>query len=63
VFEGYGNVRRLSFACDLPSGYKVTQEVNTRDVFLTFMSSSSNYAGPGTEGMVGTDVVTTLYAP
>jgi len=63
VFEGYGNSKHLSLAFDLPSGYKSTFEGNVRDAFLTFMSPSSNYAGPGTEGMVGTDIVMTLYAP
>jgi hypothetical protein len=63
VFEGHGNSKHLSLAFDLPSGYKSTLEVNARDAFLTFMSPSSNYAGPGTEGMAGTDIVWTLYAP
>lgn len=63
VLEGHGNFKHLSLAFDFPSGYKLATELDVRDAFLTFMSPSLNYAGPATEGMVGTEHVATLYAP
>jgi sugar-specific transcriptional regulator TrmB len=63
IAEGYGNPSHSSATYDLPSGYKTTVNMTGRDAFLTYISPSWNYSGPGTEGMVSTDLVYEVYAP
>ena len=64
LFEGYGNSthskRTLS---GLPSGYKVTIENDGFDAFVTFISPSSRYTGPGTEGRLYTSGLSSVTRP
>jgi hypothetical protein len=56
MFEKSGNLKHLQLAIDFPSGYKVKQEQDYYDAFLSYVSPLWNYAGSGIEGMFCTDV-------
>jgi hypothetical protein len=63
IAEGYGKPTPFKAFFDMPSGYKAKLKVIGRDAFLTYISPSLNYAGPGTDGKVGTYIVWDVYAP
>jgi sugar-specific transcriptional regulator TrmB len=63
LFEGYSKVKPGLFEYGLPSGVKVSVEFNGIDAFVTFFHPSSKYSGPGTDGALGRDIVTTIYPP
>jgi sugar-specific transcriptional regulator TrmB len=56
LIEGYGKVKTLTYEIVIPSGYKLKNEGNTLDAFVTFLHPSSKYSGPGTDGCIARDV-------
>ncbi len=52
LFEGYGNSTHRRTISNLPSGYRTIIETNGVEAFVTFMSPSARYTGPGTEGRI-----------
>jgi sugar-specific transcriptional regulator TrmB len=56
IIEGYGKVKTLTYEIVIPSGYRLKNEGNTLDAFVTFLHPSSKYSGPGTDGCVARDV-------
>ncbi len=63
LFEGYGKLKSGLFTFTLPSGAKSIFEGNGFDAFVTFFHPASKYAGPGTDGMFGRDMILTGYPP
>jgi hypothetical protein len=63
LLEGYGKLGTSVFDFVLPSGARITNEVNGFDAFVTFFHPASKYSGPGTDGTIGRDVVATIYPP
>jgi hypothetical protein len=61
--EGYGSLKANSFSVDLPSGYKYIHEQNGFEAFVTFLSPESNYSGPGTNGFIARELISTAYPP
>jgi sugar-specific transcriptional regulator TrmB len=56
LIEGYGKVKTLTYEIVIPSGYRLKNEGNTLDAFVTFLHPSSKYSGPGTDGCIARDV-------
>ncbi len=44
----------------MPSGVKFIMEGNGFDAFVTFFHPISKYAGPGTDGIMGREVISTV---
>jgi hypothetical protein len=63
MLEGYGSLRTDSHVLDLASGYKMVDEFNGFDAFVTFLHPSTNYSGPGTDGFLTREVISTIYPP
>ena len=63
LLEGYSNLKTGSFTVAHPSGYKTTHEYNGFEAFVTFLHPASKYSGPGTDGFMGRDDVSTTYPP
>ena len=63
TLEGYGSLKATSFTVDLPSGFKHTHEQNGFEAFVTFLSPESNYSGPGTDGFIARELISTAYPP
>ena len=63
LLEGYGKLKTESFAIKLLSGYKVFHEQNGFDAFVTYINPKSSYSGPGTDGWIGRDHISTTYPP
>ncbi len=63
VFEGYGSLSTSAVEFGFPSGVKVTSEANCFDAFVTFFHPASKYSGPGTDGRINRDIITTLHPP
>jgi sugar-specific transcriptional regulator TrmB len=59
LFEGYGKLVSGTSKTTIPSGRKVTIEYNGLESFVTFFHPSSKYSGPGTDGLLARDAVTT----
>jgi len=59
LFEGEGDLRTTKHTRIAPSGRKQIAEVNGFEAFVTFLSPSVKYRGPGTEGMFFRDSITT----
>lgn len=59
--EGYSKLGTSVIDSVLPSGAKVTTEVNGFDAFVTFFHPASKYFGPGTDGTIGRDMVVTIH--
>jgi sugar-specific transcriptional regulator TrmB len=59
LFEGYGKLVSGVSTTTIPSGRKVTTEFNGMESFVTFFHPSSKYSGPGTDGLLARDAVTT----
>jgi sugar-specific transcriptional regulator TrmB len=62
LFEGYGKLVSGMSEITIPSGRKVTTEYNGLESFVTFFHPSSKYSGPGTDGLLARDAVTTSIA-
>lgn len=62
LFEGYGKLVSGISTTTIPSGRKVTTEYNGMESFVTFFHPSSKYSGPGTDGLLARDAVTSSVA-
>ena len=62
LFEGYGKIVSGVTKTTVPSGRKVTTEYNGLEAFVTFFHPSSKYSGPGTDGLLARDAITTSIA-
>jgi HTH-type transcriptional regulator, sugar sensing transcriptional regulator len=63
MLEGYGNLRTETHTLNLASGYKMISEYNGFDAFVTFLHPTSNCSGPGTDGFLCREVISTIYPP
>jgi hypothetical protein len=63
LFEGYGAVKTEALTVVFPSGFKIEVEQNFSDAFVTFVHPASKYSGPGTDGLLGRDIITTNIPP
>jgi len=63
LFEGYGKLKTIVTTSVFPSGARVITEGNGFDAFVTFFHPESKYAGPGTDGIMGRDIIMTTYPP
>jgi HTH-type transcriptional regulator, sugar sensing transcriptional regulator len=63
LLEGYSRLKTSVTTAILPSGSKVTVEGNGFDAFVTLFQPESKYAGSGTEGTLGRDMIMTVYPP
>jgi sugar-specific transcriptional regulator TrmB len=63
LFEGYGDVRTTGFTVVQPSGFRVEMEDTTLDAFVTFIHPASKYSGPGTDGVLVRDHISTNIPP
>jgi len=63
LLETYGQARYNSYTLITPAGFKSKIESNGLMAFVTFLSSTSNYSGPGTDGFVARDQIMTTTAP
>ncbi len=61
--EGYGNLKTEKHTLNLASGYKMVDEFNGFDAFVTFLHPSSKYSGPGTDGFISREVISNIYPP
>jgi sugar-specific transcriptional regulator TrmB len=64
LFEGYSKLKagnHLEYV--MPSGVKTGVDSNGMDAFITFFHPSKKYSGPGTDGVIGRDTITTHYPP
>ena len=50
LFEAYGDPKHYKSSLATPSGWKITTESDGNEAFVTFISPSSRYTGPGTDG-------------
>jgi hypothetical protein len=63
LLEGYSKLKTGLSDFRFPSGIKATAEHNGFDAFVTFFHPASKYSGPGTDGRIHRDIVTTFYPP
>jgi len=63
ILETYGHVQINSYTLIPPSGFKSKIEGNGFYAFVTFLSSTANYTGPGTDGYVTRDAIMTTTPP
>jgi hypothetical protein len=63
LFEGIGKPKNQTQTMAFPSGYTATAEYSGLEAFVTFINPSSKYTGPGTDGSLGMDVVSTTTPP
>ena len=63
LFEGYSKIITSAISFVLPSGVKLLAEGTGLNAFVTFFHPSSKYSGPGTDGTIGRDVISTWYPP
>ncbi len=63
LLESYNELRTRATEFTYPSGVKANVEVNGYDAFVTFFHPASKYSGPGTDGVIGRDVVATMHPP
>jgi HTH-type transcriptional regulator, sugar sensing transcriptional regulator len=63
MLGGYGNLKTETHTLNLVSGYKMVSEYNGFNAFVTFLHPSSNYSGPGTDGFLCREVISTIYPP
>jgi sugar-specific transcriptional regulator TrmB len=63
LIEGYGDVKTMAYTVVLPSGFKIEVEENCFDAFVTFIHAASKYSGPGTDGSLARDHITTNIPP
>ncbi|MFB3888506.1 MAG: TrmB family transcriptional regulator [Candidatus Bathyarchaeia archaeon] len=60
LLEGFGDLRTGTLTVVQPSGVKITQEFNGFEAFVTFFHPSAKYSGPGTDGVIYRDAITTI---
>lgn len=63
LFEGYSRLKTSVTKSVMPSGVKVLIEGNGFDSFVTLFHSKAKYSGPGTDGVIGRDMILTTYPP
>jgi len=63
LLENYNELRTRATEFTYPSGVKANVEVNGYDAFVTFFHPASKYSGPGTDGVIGRDVVAIMHPP
>jgi sugar-specific transcriptional regulator TrmB len=61
MFEGYGKVKSVSSKIIGPLNRRLEYEENILDAFVTFMNPSLRYYGPGSDGLLHRDMITTSY--
>jgi len=61
LFEGYSPLTTGVSEFRYPSGVKVTAEFNGLDAFVTYFHPESKYSGPGTDGRLNRDLITTMH--
>jgi sugar-specific transcriptional regulator TrmB len=63
IVEGYGGVKTYGYTIVQPSGMKCEIEDNTFDAFVTFIHPASKYSGPGTDGVLFRERISTNIPP
>lgn len=63
TLEGYGSLKTDSFTVYQASGFKHINEHNSFEAFVTFLSPESKYSGPGTDGFISRELISTTYPP
>jgi sugar-specific transcriptional regulator TrmB len=63
LLEGYSKIKTGLSEFRFPSGIKAIAEHNGFDAFVTYFHPASKYSGPGTDGRIHRDIVTTFYPP
>jgi sugar-specific transcriptional regulator TrmB len=63
IVEGYGGVKTYRYTIVQPSGMKCEIEDNTFDAFVTFIHPASKYSGPGTDGVLFRERISTNIPP
>ncbi len=63
LFEACGTLKNRTYSWPFPSGFKALIDWTGYEAFVTFLDPTWNYAGPGTQGMIGTDVAVTAIPP
>ena len=59
MLEACGDLKTSSHTLDFPSGCRLVHEYNGFEAFVTFWNPSSKYSGPGTEGFIARENVST----
>ena len=63
LFEGYGKIKPGVIRLVFPSGFKQKWEFNGLEAFVTFFHPSAKYSGPGTDGTLSREIVSTAKLP
>ena len=63
LFEGYGKIKPGVIRIGFPSGFKQTMEFNGLEAFVTFFHPSAKYSGPGTDGLLSREIISTAKLP
>jgi len=63
LLEGYGNIRTSAFSVGYPSGYRMDQVGNYLESFVTFFHPTVKYSGPGTDSILGREIIMEFYQP
>ena len=64
MVEGQGKLKTLAYSISVASGYRMKTEGNIfADAFVTFFHPKSKYSGPGTDGVLGRDVIMEFSPP
>ena len=59
MLEACGDLKTSAHTLDFPSGSRIVHEYNGFEAFVTFWNPSSEYSGPGTEGFIARENVST----
>jgi hypothetical protein len=63
LFEGYGKIKPGVIRMVLPSGFRQKWEFNGLEAFVTFFHPSAKYSGPGTDGTLSREIISTARVP
>jgi hypothetical protein len=63
LVEGYGTLKTAIHKMKSLSGVQIITEDAGFDAFVTFFHPDSKYSGPGTEGLIATNMIMTAYPP
>jgi hypothetical protein len=63
LVEGYGKLKTAIHKMKTLSGVQFISEDAGFDAFVTFFHPDSKYSGPGTDGLIGTNMILTAYPP
>jgi sugar-specific transcriptional regulator TrmB len=63
LFEGYGKIKPGVIRMVLPSGFRQKWEFNGLEAFVTFFHPSAKYSGPGTDGTLSREIISTAKTP